>query len=555
MCANGQLKMIANQKPYGCMMWLKQLTTSTYLSINKKFDGFGFMRRNKKLLVTAAVLWCLLVIGGVFLLDRIAQHKLDEYTRTILAAVDQLAEQSSTTLLEAEVRQVEAEVLALYRQVKEFNDRHAAYYTAILNSENKVMAHSNPEQLNRTFEPLAAQKQIKSVGEVLISTGQLPNGEGATIFTRAITFSDVKIGKVVTAFQASKIQAILSRYRIDKIMLLIIVSLAVGGGAVLFRLQLQNRPQSAPVSKTTESSAISPYRLREKIGKGGMAELYKADFLRQDGFRRSVVVKRVLPHLAENQDFINLFIREARLAALLQHPNIVQIFDFGKMQDAYYIAMEYVDGLNLGQIMARIRSGLPVNMAVFLGIKISLGLDYSHKRKDDESGDLLGIVHRDINPQNILVSYQGEVKISDFGISKANTEPSLTIAGVVKGKLNYLSPEQAMGRSVDQQCDIYALGLTLYEILTASRVYQFDSDIDAIRTIPEMQITPLKDVRPDVPDGLNSIVMKCLEKDKALRYADARQLHDDLAQLKARLLLSYDAFDLSTFMTTTFGQA
>lgn len=525
------------------MMWLKQMTTSTYLSMNKNIDRVEFLRRNKKLLATAAVLWCLLVFGGVFLLNRMAQNKLDDYTQTIATAVDQLAEQSSSILLEGEV-------LALNRQVTEFTDRHAARFTAILNYENKVMAHSNPEQLSRIFEPLVAQKQIKSVGDVFISAGQLPDGEGATIFTRIITFSDVQIGKVVTAFQTSKIQAILSSYRMDKIILLIIVSLAVGGGAVIFHLQRQKRPKSAPASYDTDS----PYRLLEKIGTGGMAELYKADFIRQDGFRRSVVVKRVLPHLAENQDFINMFIREARLAALLQHPNIVQIFDFGKMQNTYYIAMEYVDGLNLDQIMTRLKSGLPVNIAVFLGIKISLGLDYSHNRKDDESGNRLGIVHRDINPQNILVSYEGEVKISDFGISKANTEPSLTIAGVVKGKLGYLSPEQAMGRSVDRQCDIYALGLTLYEILTASRVYQFDSDIDAIRTIPEMQITPLNHVRQDVPDGLSGIVMKCLEKDKALRYADARQLHDDLAQLKDRLLLSYGASDLSNFMRKTFGR-
>lgn len=540
--------MTANQTPYAAMMWLKQMTTSTFLSINKHIDRVEFLRRNKTLLVTAAVLWCLLVIGGVFLLNRMAQHKRDDYTQTIATAVDQLAEQSSPILLEGEV-------LALYRQVTEFTDKHAAHFTAILNYENKVVAHSNPEQLNRIFEPPAAQKQIKSIGEVLISTGQLPDGGGATIFTRAITFSDVHIGKVVTAVQTAKIQAMLSSYRIAKIILLIMVSLAIGGGAVIFSLQRQKRPTSAPASNATDSSATSPYQLREKIGKGGMAEIYKADFLRQDGFRRSVVVKRVLPHLAENQDFINLFIREARLAALLQHPNIVQIFDFGKMQNAYYIAMEYIDGLNLGQIMGRLKSGLPVNMVVFLGINISLGLDYSHNCKDDESGNLLGLVHRDINPQNILVSYQGEVKISDFGISKVNTEPSLTIAGVVKGKLGYLSPEQALGRPVDKQCDIYALGLTLYEISTASRVYQFDSDIDAIRTIPEMQITPLNHVRPDVPDGLNRIVMKCLEKDKALRYADARQLHDDLAQLKARLLLSYDASDLSTFMKTNFEQA
>jgi eukaryotic-like serine/threonine-protein kinase len=217
--------------------------------------------------------------------------------------------------------------------------------------------------------------------------------------------------------------------------------------------------------------------------------------------------------------------------------------------------MEYIDGMNLGQIMAKLRTGLPINMALFVAIKISLGLEYSHKRKDDESGQPLGIVHRDISPQNILVSYQGEVKISDFGISKANTEPSLTQAGVIKGKLGYLSPEQALGQPVDLQSDVYALGLVLYEILTASRVYQFDTDIEAIRTIPEMVITPLINIRPDVPDGLHKIIMKCLEKDKKSRYADARELHDDLFSLKAKLQISYDASDLSNFMRTTFGHA
>jgi len=286
-----------------------------------------------------------------------------------------------------------------------------------------------------------------------------------------------------------------------------------------------------------------------------MAELYMADYVREDGFKRAMVVKRVLPHLAENRDFINMFIREARLAALLQHPNIVQIFDFGKIQKAYFIAMEHIDGMNLGQIMSRLQTGLPVNMVVLIAIKISLGLDYSHKRKDDESGQPLGIVHRDISPQNILVSYQGEVKISDFGISKARTEPSLTRAGIIKGKIGYLSPEQALGQEVDHQTDVYALGLVLYEILTAVKVYRFDSDIEALRTIPEREIAPVNQIRSDVPEGLNRIIMKCLQKDKQLRYADAREWNDDLVGLKARLQIPYDASDLSNFMRKTFNHA
>jgi serine/threonine protein kinase len=248
-----------------------------------------------------------------------------------------------------------------------------------------------------------------------------------------------------------------------------------------------------------------------------------------------------------------MFIREARLAALLQHPNIVQLFDFGKIQNTYFIAMEFIDGKTLGQVMARLQKGLPVDLVVFLIMNLCLGLDYSHKRRDDETGTPLGLVHRDVSPQNIMVSYQGEVKISDFGISKANTEPSLTQAGVIKGKLAYLSPEQAVGEIVDHQADIYALGLVFYEILTATRIYRFDSDIEAINTIPKMEISPVHKVREDIPASLSAIVMKCLAKDKTQRYQDAKEIHDDLFELKTTLNLSFDASDLSTFLKTTFN--
>ena len=157
--------------------------------------------------------------------------------------------------------------------------------------------------------------------------------------------------------------------------------------------------------------------------------------------------------------------------------------------------------------------------------------------------------------QNILISNQGEVKISDFGISKATTEPSLTQAGVIKGKLAYLAPEQALGKEVDHQADIYALGLVFYEILSGKRLYHFDSDIQAIRTIPEMVIPPVVSVRPEVPDALNRIVMQCLEKDKTRRYADAMSLHNDLRKLRARLQMSYGESDLSNLIRTLLKNA
>jgi tRNA A-37 threonylcarbamoyl transferase component Bud32 len=519
--------MTAEQKASTTMIWLKQLTTGTFSTINKKVDKIEFLRRNKRQLMVLGLIWLLLIVGVSIIFSVVGRNKLDTYLQSNAAALEQLAEESGPILLESEV-------LGLSRKVAEFTDLHGALFTAILDHENKVMAHSDPEQLNRKSEPLTGESLYGNVGAVTIRTGQLADGVKVATFTRVITFSGIQIGSAVFGVPLSRLKSIPRRYGVYKILIILLSTLVAVAAAVVIDRQRKKAPKKAPVPLSMDGSAIGPYRLREKIAQGGMAELYKADYLRQDGFKRAMAVKRVLPHLAQNQDFINMFIREARLAALLQHPNIVQIFDFGKIQNAYFIAMEYIDGMNLGQIMAKLKTGLPINMALFVAIKISLGLEYSHKRKDDESGQPLGIVHRDISPQNILVSYQGEVKISDFGISKANTEPSLTQAGVIKGKLGYLSPEQALGQPVDLQSDVYALGLVLYEILTASRVYQFDTD---------------------VPDGLHKIIMKCLEKDKKSRYADARELHDDLFSLKAKLQISYDASDLSNFMRTTFGHA
>jgi serine/threonine protein kinase len=217
--------------------------------------------------------------------------------------------------------------------------------------------------------------------------------------------------------------------------------------------------------------------------------------------------------------------------------------------------MEYIDGKNLGEVLAALKQGLPVDKAVFIISQICKGLDYSHSKRDEKTGEPFHIVHRDISPQNLLISYQGEVKISDFGISKARSEPSLTQAGVVKGKMAYLSPEQALGEPVNHQADIYALGLVFYETLTGKRVYRFSSDVDAIRTIPKMDIEPVRNLVPEVHEELNRIVMKCLEKQKDLRYQSVSALYDDLAAFKKELKITFDASDLADFMKTNFKES
>jgi serine/threonine protein kinase len=214
--------------------------------------------------------------------------------------------------------------------------------------------------------------------------------------------------------------------------------------------------------------------------------------------------------------------------------------------------MEYIDGKNLGQILSALKQGLSFDKAAFIISHICKGLDYSHTKKDENTGEPFHIVHRDISPQNLLVSYQGEVKISDFGISKARSEPSLTQAGVVKGKMAYLSPEQALGEPIDHRADIYALGLVFYETLTGKRVYTFENDIDAIRTIPKMDIEPLSKSVPDSPEELNHIVMKCLEKQKDNRYQSASAVYTDLLTLIKEQKFTFDASDLADFMKKTF---
>ena len=299
---------------------------------------------------------------------------------------------------------------------------------------------------------------------------------------------------------------------------------------------------------------IGPYILKQRIGRGGMAELFIAEKIRENDFRRIVALKRILPHLADDPEFTMRFIREAKIAALLQHSNIVATNDFGKYDNSYIIVMEYVRGLNLAEIMTRLKRRLDMEQAVYIVAQICRGLHYSHTKSDDETGKPLNIVHRDISPQNIMISYEGEVKISDFGIAKAALFPGFTQAGVIVGKLSYMSPEQVIeGEVVDCRTDIYALGIVFYELLSGSPLFRFGSAVQAIAEIPKTKVRPIGKLAPDIPDALGRIVMKALEKDKNRRYPTALTFLDDLEALKREFSITYGMTDLSNFMKRHFS--
>lgn len=530
------------------MLWVKQFSTKTFSAISKKLFTIQFVERNKKSIVICLISWLIINIGGFIIYRNTSTGLKNDFYQKGISATQSLSVKTGSSLLGKDV-------LSLNVAIGEFAKMENLVFAAILDHKNNVLAHSDPEMINRPLMSLQDLRPVKSIDDVLIETGKGEDDNKPLFrFSQDISYSGIKIGKVYYLMSSTELNHALSRFRMIFLSMLFLSTILVA--VILFFVDRIFRAKAIKIREEVQGMAkIGPYVLTKKIAKGGMAELFIADYIRQDGFRRTVAIKKILPHLSENQDFIKMFIREARLAALLQHPSIVQIIDFGKIQNAYLIAMEYIAGKNLGEVMAHLKQGLPVDLSVFLIMKICMGLTYSHTRRDDRSGEPLHIVHRDISPQNMLISFQGEVKIADFGISKARSEPSLTQAGVIKGKLSYLSPEQVLGQEVDHQADIYALGLVFYEILSYKKVYRFDNHIEAIRSIPKIEIPPLISLRPDIPYELNRIVMKCLEKDKKLRYQTTQEIHDDLMSLRNKLNINYDTSNLSNFMRKNFAKA
>jgi hypothetical protein len=539
--------MLVNEIATMTAVKVKQISTSTFTKVSrgmKRISEIKFIERNRRQFAICLAIWLLINFSGYLFYHYTFERRNDVFFQQGISETRNLESKSGPFVLEKDI-------LSLNVAIKELHDLDGLKFAAITDHKNNILAHTNANMMNRKFEPLQDEKTIAALDGVKIISGISPDKTAVVGFFKNIVFSDVEIGKVCIAVSTANLNKDLNRLRFLYIAGVVLTIILLGAG--FFLLDRRARTRALKLQQEIEKmDRIGPYLLHKKVARGGMAELFLADYVRQDGFKRKVAIKRILPHLAGNRDFIKMFTREARLAALLQHPNIVQIFDYGNIENAYFIAMEYIDGKNLGELLAALKQGLPSDKAVFIISRICKGLDYSHTKRDETTGKPFHIVHRDISPQNLLISYQGEVKISDFGISKARSEPSLTQAGVVKGKMAYMSPEQALGEPIDHRADIYALGLVFYETLTGKRVYAFKSDIDAIRSIPKMDIEPVGNLVPEVHETLNRIVMKCLEKQKENRYQSASAIYTDLMAFKKEQKLAFDASDLADFMKKKF---
>jgi serine/threonine protein kinase len=301
---------------------------------------------------------------------------------------------------------------------------------------------------------------------------------------------------------------------------------------------LAARLVAVPAPGMEPGQTIGNYRLVRNVGVGGMAQVFLATREGPEGFAKRCVVKRILPALSRDDRFASMFVVEAKVAAMLDHPNIVHVFDFEVESGNYYLVMEYITGASLG-IMSRAsrRQGRPLGaeVAVEVGVGIASALAYAHDLKLPD-GRPLGLVHRDISPGNVLVSRDGLIKLADFGVVKTTLAAPQT--GMVSGKWPYMSPEQVRGRPVDRRSDLFSLGIVLYEVITGVRLFRGESSTASATLVTKGPIKPPQELIPDLDPQLSGVILKLLERDPDARYQDAAELARDFEHLHATLAFS-----------------
>jgi serine/threonine-protein kinase len=315
-------------------------------------------------------------------------------------------------------------------------------------------------------------------------------------------------------------------------------------------MEVSNVPTGA------EGSILDKYRLIAELGHGGMAEVFLAVVSGPAGFNKLVVVKQIRAELADDPEFLNMFLDEARLAARLSHPNVVQTNEVGHVGNRYFIAMEYLDGQPLNRVLQRFKrdnTALPLAMHIRILIDVLAGLHHAHELADYD-GTPLEVVHRDVSPHNVFVTYDGQIKVVDFGIAKAMNSSSETRAGVIKGKVAYMSPEQARGDRVDRRSDVFAVGVMLWEAMTGQRLWKGLTDVAMLHRIIKGEIPSPCTIKADISERMEAVCMKALIPNREERYASAADFQNALEDLLTEMGERVSVRDIGKLVSKTFDQ-
>ncbi len=306
-----------------------------------------------------------------------------------------------------------------------------------------------------------------------------------------------------------------------------------------------------------EGRQFGKFMLLERIGSGGMAEIYKSELEGIDGFKKILVVKKILPKYATNRQFITMFVQEAKVCSGLHHANVVQIYELGEEEGEYYIAMEYVAGSDLLKVLTRAsKTGrpLPPELCLFIIQEICKGLGYAHGATDT-TGKALEIIHLDCSPSNILISHDGDVKLTDFGVARAKVEgPATGTEDRLKGKLGYMSPEQVTGKPLDHRSDIFSLGIILYELFTLKRLFLGRSDIETLTNIRDANIEPRLKRHPEIPEAVGDIIRKALRVNTDTRYQSALDVEESISQYLFEVRQRVTPAMLATYLKELFAE-
>lgn len=306
---------------------------------------------------------------------------------------------------------------------------------------------------------------------------------------------------------------------------------------------------------TDDAGKLGQYTLLEKIAQGGMAQVFKAKTTDSNGFSRLVVIKRILPHISADPEYVEMLVDEAKIAVNFNHGNIAQIYDLGRVKDDYFIVMEYVDGKTFSQISKKLQHRsltMPLDILLYCMIEVCRALSYIHNKKGVD-GKNLGVVHRDVSPQNIILSYAGQIKIIDFGVAKAISKEGKTQSGVLKGKFAYMSPEQARSDTIDHRSDIFSLGILLWEMATGARLFKRKTNHETVQAIQKAKYEHATSLRSNLPREFDKIIKKALQRNPKHRFADAADMAHDLEKLLIQVNPEFKPVYAAEFIYKLFG--